>query len=480
MMEKLMIKQPNIILLVMDSARTANMSCYGYHRTTTPKIDALAKEGTLFERAISVGSWTLPVHASLFTGLYPLNHGLTVSKDALPDNFPTLAHQLKVLGYQTASFSNNAYVSEVTGLTQGFEVVEELWRASNPRGTKRTKMSRLIKQLEHFGRPTKPLIRLLRAFQVMRSAMKRQRNKRDKGAQLTNEKIRTWLTEARDPDTPFFIFVNYMESHEPYYPPHPYNRRFMPNRFTSRRIERVGNNKEAILSGSEKRRRDDLEILAALYDGELNYLDDQIGQLVHFIESLGILNETVLVITSDHGDSLGEHNHLGHRMTLYEPLVHVPLIVRYPARFQPGTRVAQQVSLIDLYPTFLAVAGANLSHVPLNGFHSLTMPPGSGERPFLIAENTAPKSLNGVVSRMLRAERYKYIWKSNQRHELYDLVKDPNELNNLVEVEQQVARNMHEQLAAWQRSLENHRIEPSQAEYDESVVERLRALGYVE
>ena len=203
-----MSKRPNIILLMMDSVRMANMSCYGYAEPTTPNIDALATQGTLYEQAISVGCWTLPVHASLFTGLYPISHGVTISKDALPDNFPTLARQLKEVGYQSVSFSNNAYVSEITNLTQGFDRVEDLWRLTNPRGTKRTKMSRVLRQLKDFGRPAEPIIVLLRIIQRAWSILKRKRKRGDEGAQLTHGKIQAWLTQVRDPERPFFMFVN--------------------------------------------------------------------------------------------------------------------------------------------------------------------------------------------------------------------------------------------------------------------------------
>ena len=474
-----MVKRPNIMLLMMDSVRAANLSCYGYGRVTTPNIDALAKESTLFERAISVGCWTLPVHASLFTGLYPLNHGLTVSKDALPDNFPTLAQQLKELGYQTASFSSNAYVSEATRLTQGFDTVEDIWRVSNPRGTRRTATSKLIGRLKGLGAAAKPAVRLVRALQRARLIAKQRRNRRDKGARLANKKIQAWLANTWDPNKPFFVFVNYMETHEPYNPPYPYDQRFMPKRFSPWHVARVSSHK-AITAGPEKLRQDDLQILQALYDGELNYLDHQVGELVGFIQSRGFLDDTVLVITSDHGDSLGEHNHLGHRMTLYEQLVHVPLIIRYSPHFGAGAREPQMVSLIDLYPTFLELAGTDLSQTATNGFHSLAALPEMEKRPYLIAENTAPKSQEGVTSRMLRTDRYKYIWKSDQQHELYDLVQDPGELVNLIAVRPEVARQMGKQLEAWHRSLENHAIETSQIEYDEVMVERLRQLGYVE
>lgn len=473
-------KQPNIILLVMDSVRAANLSCYGYHRNTTPNIDKLAAQGILYDQAISMSCWTLPVHASLFTGLFPLNHGITVSKDALPDDFPTLARRLKAQGYQTACFSNNAYISDSTGLTQGFDTVEDVWRVSNPRGTERPKMSKRLKEIERSGSAlAKPAARLARALLRARSLMKNRRSQKDSGAKLTNEKMQNWLAQSRRAAAPFFMFVNYMECHERYSPPYPYNRRFMPARFSPWRVAQLSTNKVEILAGPEKRRADDLEIMRALYDGALHYLDDKIGELVRFVEAQGMLDDTVLVVTSDHGDSLGEHGHLGHRMTLYEQLVRVPLIIRYPARFQPGSRAAQQVQLGDLHPTFLELAGADASDLTANGFYSLLAPPEAVERPFTIAENTTPKSLDNMLVRMIRTDKYKYIWKSNQQHELYDLIGDPAEANNLVSARPDVARSMIEQLEAWERALEDKRIETRDAEYDEATLQRLRGLGYV-
>jgi arylsulfatase A-like enzyme len=471
-------KQPNIVLLVMDSVRVANLSCYGYERPTTPHIDALAQQSTLYGQAISVGCWTLPVHASLFTGLYPLNHGVTVSKDALPDGFPTLARRLKELGYQTVCFSNNAYISSATGLDQGFDTVEDVWRITHPRGTERTKMSKRIKQLERRGPWARPAVKLMRQAMRLRSFMKHRRSQKDSGARLTNEKIESWLRQSRRPDAPFFIFVNYMECHERYSPPHPYDRRFMPAKFSPWRVAQVSPNKAEVLSGSARRRADDLEIMRSLYDGALSYLDEKVAEVVRSLEALGILDDTVLVVTSDHGDSLGEHDHLGHRLALYEQLVHVPLIVRYPARFEAGARVAQQVQLADLFPTFLELAGADIADAAASGFHSLLAPP-TAQRPFTVAENTAPISLDSLQARMIRTDQYKFIWKSNHQHELYDLARDPHETANLVVVESDVARRLVERLEAWERSLEDRRIETRQAEYDEATLQRLRGLGYV-
>jgi arylsulfatase A-like enzyme len=472
--------QPNIILLVIDSLRASNLSCYGYFRKTTPTIDAIAEQGTLFEQAISVGCWTLPVHASLFTGLYPINHGVTISKDALPEGFATLPRRLRELGYQTASFSNNAYISGITRLTQGFDFVEDVWQQSNPRGVRRTKMGQLIKYVERFGRATEPVIYVLRRLQKMRAVLKRKQNKKDKGARLTNEKIRAWLKEGRNPDKPFFAFVNYMEPHLPYNPPSPYNRFFMSRRNSPSRVGQSGKNSNAPKTDNDQRRWEEIEVLRALYDGEVRYLDDRIADLVDFVKSMGILDDTVIIITSDHGDSLGEHDHFGHRMALYEQLVHVPLIIRYPTCFEAGGRVSQHVSLIDLYPTILEMAGVEGDVATANSFYNLINPPDFDRRPFIVAENTAPKSQNSVVARMIRTDCHKFIWKSDQNHELYDLNRDPEELHNLAEAEPQILQEMQVHLANWIQSVGDLRLEVGIAEYEPAVLERLRALGYVD
>jgi arylsulfatase A-like enzyme len=472
-------KMPNVLLIIMDSVRASHLSCYGYLRETSPVIDRIAREGVLYEKAISVSSWTLPVHGSLFTGLYPSTHGLMVSKDALPDDLPTLATQLKSQGYQTASFSNNPYISDITKLTKGFDRVEDLWRVSKPHGIERKKISKIKEKLERFGSPAEPLIWMISYLQRIRSIWKRRKNEQDNGAHLANEKIASWLQEVWDRSKPFFIYVNYMETHEPYNPPSSYQRRFMPKRYSPLRVARVGN-QESILKRNARRRLQDLEILRALYDGEIGYLDSKIGELLDFIDSMGIMDETVIIITSDHGDSLGEHNQIGHRVALYDELLHVPLVIRYKPYFPSGTRIGQQVSLIDLYPTILELSGVNLNQNSPNAFFNLLEPPSKESRPFVIAENKKPKSYQGVVEQMVRTEEFKYIWKSNDQHELYDLINDPEELHNIVLSEKHIAAELAQVLDHWREYIEDDEIELTEADYDETMLERLRELGYVE
>ena len=474
-------RKPNILLLVLDSVRVANLSCYGYERETTPALDGLARQGTLFEQAISEGCWTLPVHATLFTGRYPFSHGVTISRDALPEGTPTLARRLRELGYRTACFSNNPYISAATGLTQGFETVEDLWLSTRPRGIAKPKGSALLSRLKERGGPARALLPL--AWTAARSrraarAVRAWRSARDSGARLTNERIRAWLEGAQS-DEPFFVFVNYMEGHERYAPPYPYGRRFMQSSVSPFRLARANASKAEILGADERSRARVLDTVRSLYDACLCYLDNRVGELVELLGSRGILDDTVVIVASDHGDSLGEHGFLGHRLYLYEPLVHVPLIVRYPNRFPAGTRVRQQVQLGDLYPTILELAGADGS-VESNGFKSLAGPAETVGHAFAVAENTAPKSLGGICMRMLRDGQRKLIWRSDGQHELYDLTADPDERTNLASVEPAVVERLIEELQAWERSLDRDTLGPTEAEYDEAVLERLRGLGYID
>ncbi|MFN8187977.1 MAG: sulfatase [Gaiellales bacterium] len=474
--------RPNIVLLVMDSARAESMSCYGAPRPTTPHLEDLARESTLYTRASSVGCWTLPVHATLFTGLFPARHGLTISRDALPEGFPTLARRLSGAGYDTACFSNNPYISSATGLAQGFRLVEDLWRSNRPRGTAKPRGQVYTERLEGGGPGARLALPLVRSGLRARSQARRWRSwtsTRDSGARTTNDHLRSWLVQRADSNRPFFAFVNYMETHEPYRPPHPFNERFLPGRSGRIRAARLGS-KTAVLAAAARGETEAIDTLRALYEGTLAYLDEQIGELVEGLRELGALDDTLLVVTSDHGDSLGEHGHLGHRLFLYEQLVHVPLLVRYPARFPAGARRDPLVQLGDLHPTILELAGAGgEARDGVETFVSLLDEGSLARRRYAVAENTAPKALGSVRMRMLRGDRHKYIWRSDGTRELYDLGEDPGELENLAASRGDLVDELHGELDGWERGLVGEQVETREAAYDEETARRLRGLGYI-
>lgn len=468
-------QRPNVLVLMLDSVRPANMSCYGYRHQTTPYLDELAQRSTVYEQAVSMGGWTMPVHASLFTGVYPITHGMTLRESRLPEDLPTLAHQLQAVGYQTACFSSNPFISDLTGLSTGFETVEDLWRTGRPGGLRQPRSSRLLARLDRFRPWSRPAIGMVRWLQRLRWAAQSRRFTRDNGAQSAGRATQAWLRETWRRERPFFIFINFMECHTPYRPPTPYNRRFLPPGLGPAEAAVIAT-RLASNDRPEHASPRELAALEAMYNGELAYLDEQIGRFVTQLSGNGFLDNTMLIVTSDHGDSLGEHGNFGHRVSLYEELVRVPLIVHYPERFSQGTRLSQQVQLIDLHQTLLELAGAEIHPAASQACWSLPKDGGAPERPFTIAENTG---FGNVVARMIRTRRHKYIRKSNGHRELYELLSDPEELNNLAETERGVLLDLDAKLDAWENSQACAETPTGQAEYDQLVLERLRDLGYV-
>ncbi len=467
--------RPNILLLLADSARAASASAYGYARPTTPTLDRLAREGALFRQAVSNGCWTLPSHATMFTGRHPSSHGLTRTGDALPKGVPTLAGLLADAGYDTGCFSNNAYISQATGLAAGFSHVDDVWRETNPRGMDRPKMSGRLRRFEQKGPALRPVAAALRAATRVRSTARGwRRPTEDHGAVLTNDRLRGWLGE-RPADRPWFAFVNYMEAHERYSPPRPWDRRFLPPGTSRAAVAGLGSKGE-ILASTGRRRERSLAILTGLYDGAIGYLDARIGELLDDLRASGHLDDTVVVITADHGDSLGEHGYLGHRLYLYEELVRVPRVISHPGAFAPGTTVEDQVELGDLFPTLLALGGVDLPDgtTPFRNLVGSTAPP-----PFAVLENTAPKSLDLVQMRALRTPSRKFIWRSDGRHQLFDLEHDPGEEHDLSPTAPDEVDAMLTALEEWERSFEGTSLEPEEAAYDEATLERLRGLGYI-
>ena len=218
-----------------------------------------------------------------------------------------------------------------------------------------------------------------------------------------------------------------MEAHEPYLPPYPFNRRFVAGRFNPWRVVRSAGRREEILSQEGRRRAEDLEILEGLYDGTIAYADERVRELTEAVDGVADSDATFVAVTSDHGDAFGEHGHLGHRLTLYEELLRVPLVIRFPRLFRAGSRVSTPVSIGDLFPTILDAAGLDAGGD--SDFRTLR----DRVEPLpIIAENTGPKSIGGLVSRTYRDGNMKLLWRADGRHELYDLRADPGERRSLV------------------------------------------------
>ncbi len=277
---------PNIVLIVLDTVRADRLSCYGYHRPTSPRIDELCARGIRFDRASSTSTWTLPAHASVFTGLYPVEHGATQENATLGAGPATLAEILSDRGYATLGVSANPIVSRDAGFARGFDRFEETWREARRERAP--------------GRDPHPNL--------------------DAVAKL--------LETAPEP---FFLFVNFIEAHAPYAPPEPLRSRFLSDRATPALVEAAAAaSTSTFYLEPDAITAETFAVLSDLYDGEIAYVDALVGRLVESLETSGRLDRTMLVVTSDHGENLGDHRHFRHVFSLYVSTVRVTLIFVLP------------------------------------------------------------------------------------------------------------------------------------------------------
>lgn len=415
---------PDILVLLLDTTRADRLGLYGHDRPTSPNLDALARQSRVFERAIASANWTLPSHASLFTGLPPHQHGAVAAEGWLDDGYVTLAERLRDSGYQTYLFSANPFVSAEHNLAQGFEVQEHPWQPGW-----REQVGEYMRGRDYPGDPQESRFAPFKdAGEVIRRGFAR------------------WLASRRDA-RPYFAFLNLMEAHRPYYATRDERLRFLsPAQVElSIRLEQGYRERHAFSFGLREYSAEELHAVAGLYDAALSHLDQIVGGIVRDLAQTGRLDRTVLVVTADHGEHLGDHHRLGHEYSLYDGLIRVPLLLRYPPRV-PAGREARPVQLLDLHATLLELAG--LSPSPDDTGVSLLAAPAAGSPArALLSESLEPKRkpVNAVLRefpdfdptpwlRSLRSvERggHKLIQAEGGGSELYDPGLDPGEERDL-------------------------------------------------
>lgn len=455
---------PNILLIVMDAAKANHLSCYGYHRPTTPHLEQFAQRCVVYDTAISPANWSLPAHASIFTGLYPSRHGAHDQHKYLTPEHPTMAEILSSKGYHTLAFCYNDYVGPATSLERGF-------REFNPVAERGPRYLRDLSQI--LDRGAAAMLGL-----------------QDSGARYINRQLEAALRRLQRASQPFFMFVHYSEPHIPYKPPEKYNRH-LPQGTSRRGARRVNQDQWQYFAHPASMNELDFEILTALYDAELAYLDTRIAQVLDWLEASEILDQTMVIITADHGENIGDHQMMGHAYCLYDTLLHVPLIIHYPAGVMQAGRVGHQVQTLDLLPTLMTMLGDSSSEA----YHSLQGKDllSATRREFAIAEQEHPdlrvfnKRFPDVdvsryerALRMIRTDRVKYIWASDGKHELYDLKADPGEQHNIIAERPQIAAALDQRLTKWRNSFEAATPIDEHPEFEEEVKARLRALGYLE
>ncbi len=384
--------QPDVLLISIDTLRADRLGCYGSERETSPTIDQLAREGVRFETVVSTTSWTLPAHAAMFTGLYDPAHGTTDVHLRLAQDYVTIAERLSSAGWRTVGFFGGPLLHPLFGLDQGFD----LW-------------------ISCMGTPTSGMDERYDP-QVLFEV--NARSHRDVTGPRTVSAIREQLTA--DSDSPLLLFVHLWDPHYDYIPPAPYDRRFDPDYDGSLDASNFIHNPDVNPDMDPR----DLEHLIALYDGEIRFTDEIVGEIIDTVDRARAGRSRLTIVTADHGEEFFEHGGKGHQATLFDESVLVPLILHWPGRLPRGRLVIDPVSLVDIAPTIASLvelpAGPEIQGIDLTPLIDGARAPDRALHGLLAIGGRRLDSLRTSSSKLLR---------SNGIDAHLDLVEDPGELD---------------------------------------------------
>ncbi|MEQ1571739.1 MAG: sulfatase [Myxococcota bacterium] len=462
---------PDVLFIVMDTTRAKSVSALGYDRDTTPNLDALAAEGALYLQATSSATWSLPAHASLFTGHYPSSHEAHDETRMLDDRLPTLAATMSKRGWQALAFSANPYISDTYGLVRGFEWTDKAWQTGDG-GRQFSFIYRLIDRLGFSAE--------------------------DKGGGQVVENLRGWMASRKPDDPPAFVFVNFLEAHFPFNQlPEPYLYAYTQEPASA--LAGASQTAFGVQFGRQLTDAEQQQIrqpILDMYDGGVKYTDHLVGEVIDLWRDAGRLDHTVVIVVGDHGEMVGEHGAFGHVSSLYQPDLHVPLVVRYPAKVPAGTRVEEPVTTTGIYATILDLLGQDYLELQLQAGSLLPDSPLRGpvvtERfeEKMLAERFAPGTANGKGPLLQPRGRYrayregdlKYVEYSGEGGPwLFDLRADPNEDADL-------ASSQPEKLGEMKATLDALGFKPLDAPVGTTVQKKARSaeecqmlvkLGYI-
>lgn len=508
--------QPDIILMVLDTQRADRLSCYGHSRETTPHLDALAADATHFRYAFSTAQWTMPAHASMFTGLYPSAHTTMQTNAVLPASIPTLAERLRAAGYYTVAFCNNPLVGVVNnGLRRGFYSFLNysglLTSRPNQAGQRPSPIDRyrqvfkrilsaLVTRIQDSFARSEFLFALSRTplmVPLWQTALSFKGNT----VKSLNDAARLLTTRREAGDRPIFAFINLMGTHTPYHPPRRLLDRYAPDFQRDKAAQRYLRSFNSDIYGWLAPLHDPISpsqkaTLDAVYDAETANQDEQVGAFIARLRASGALDHSLLMVTADHGDHLGEKELIGHCFAAYNELVRVPLIIRDPTGDLPrGVTSDQVVSTRRLFQTALTTAGvASETEREL----TLARDPGADPDGGTVFAEAAP--LQNVVNMVLRRQpqlvyergydevcravlsgEHKLLQLGQQRVELYSVADDPHESLNLRDMLPEKVEQLQERLATFVATNRTSvTVVERPPEDDPTVRRRLRDLGYLE
>ena len=515
----------DIMLLVLDTQRVDRLSCYGYQQPTSRCLDEFATDATLFQHAYAPAQWTVPSHTSMFTGLYPGQHQMLHAYSTLPKNIPTVAEILACRGYFTAAFCNNPLLGVVnTGLQKGFQSFLNYSGLMTSRPNQEGMSKNLFDRYRHhfkrlvahtlttmqdaFARSD--LLLDLSFSPLMAPLWQTALSFKGNTARSLNHAAKL-LIERRNiaEDQPVFSFINLMGTHMPYHPPRYEIERFAPEVHTSRTARRQLRQFNSDVFGwlaplSHELAAESKSILDGMYDAEVANQDELVGAFFKKLSDTGVLDHTLVIICADHGEHLGEKHLMGHSMSLYNSLVHVPLIIRDPnGDFPRGATVDRVVSTRRVFHTILAAAGQGDTQG--QEYTLANYAASDPEQGNIFSVGVTPQNLLNVMQRrrpdLITAyhcdqprsavwnDRYKLIQIGDVDSELYDILDDPEEKTNLHDILPEQVEALQEKLQGFlsQTHLAGAGLARAATSDDQlhqrndpQVQRRLRDLGYVE
>ena len=324
----------NTVFIVLDTVRKDRISVYNDEIDFTPNLENFAEDATVFQDAVSQAPWTLPSHASMFTGKYPWEHDATQKQLYLDTDQELLAEKFENQGYVTGCFTSNTWISPYTGMAKGFQQIDNFFGAlpNNLMSKKSEKVWRWLNTGKAEWLMNK-IVKIGEKIHWMTAGM----NASTKTPKVVN-KAKSFVEDNREDD--FFLFLNFMDAHLPYYPPEEYRKSHAPDvdpkEVCQEAHDHNGEAAEADFEASKK-----------LYDAEIDFLDDQLGKLFEYFEDENLAEDTVFIVVSDHGENLGEKGMFGHQFSVSEKLVSVPMIIKAPELEE--REIEKQVELRELY-----------------------------------------------------------------------------------------------------------------------------------
>lgn len=513
-------RKPDILLLILDTLRRDHLSSYGYTRDTSPHLDALSAEMTVFDRAVAPAQWTIPSHASIFTGLYPSGHQLTQASGKLSGHHPTLAEILQVDGYHTAGFSNNPLVGVLNNdLTRGFDTFYNYSGASpnRPIDQKRSHLRRVI--ATQFRRTASSVSNLFAQYDelfrlslnpLLFPTLSHLINYKGNTERSVDDVLDYWQQhKAGGDDQPIFTFLNLMGAHTPYRPPRDVLQHIAPDLVNDKHaygfISRFNGDPARWASPIDAPQQDwQQHALEGFYAAEIAQQDKHVGRLLDTLKQSGHLDNTLVIIAADHGEGHGDHRFFGHGFVVYQELVHVPLMIRYPEQF-PAKRIGTNVSTRRIFHTVLDVAGVApplSSDNPNANTAALTLHRATNGRPdtedgiayaeaippqtFLhVLEHRAPHHIDELkltsTRRGIYADNHKLAMVGNQVEGLFDITSDPAEHHNIAQDNHERTQSLQTKLSAFvEQTAQQTQHHLPDGEVSADVADNLRQLGYFE